>query len=224
MLTYALRPHDPAPAFDLGPRHPHCRRHSLLNRLRDDNRLHYEPPLIATKKSIDFMIEAKDGSRSWIDFRTVEPAWQDDDASWRRFEAIAAAFPKNASLVVDRAFGGAGISGQLAKSRWSFIQRTIQAEERAALLQDVERGPVRLMLCSTGFAWRLDHLEDFADFYRYGRARQDDWAGNAVARYMSDAGIALSRNLAGFSYIERKHDQISASRLVFDVCGPNMGR
>jgi hypothetical protein len=80
------------------------------------------------------MIQAADGSRSWIDFKTVAPQWQDDDASWERFENIAEDFPENSQLIVDRELGGAAISGQLLKARWSFIQRTVEAEGKAALL------------------------------------------------------------------------------------------
>jgi hypothetical protein len=55
-----------------------------------------------------------------------------------------------------------------------FIQRTIEVERKAALIPSNEMGRVWLLFCSDRFAWDCDELEDFADFYRTGRFRQDD--------------------------------------------------
>jgi hypothetical protein len=181
--------------------------------------LRYEPPLRATRRTIDFVIEWPDGKRSWIDVKTVAPIWIDDDPSWRRFERLAADFPDNATLVVNRAWCGAAISGQEIKARWSFIRRTMELEQKIALLHDDERGAVRLLLCSNG-AFRKDGLEDFADFYRSGRFRQDDWSRNAVARYMQDENANFARTLAGFCFLERDGDAASARELALDVRGP----
>jgi hypothetical protein len=184
--------------------------------------LRYEPPLSQTRRTIDFMIAWPDGNRSWIDVKTVAPAWTDDDPSWQRFERIAADFPDNSSLIVDRAWCGAAIAGQEIKARWSFIRRTVEAEEKVALLSDSERGSVRLLLCSNG-GFHKDGLEDFADFYRNGRFREDDWSRNAVARYMQDERIAFTRSLAGFCFLERVWDAAAASELAIDVRGPSFG-
>ena len=186
--------------------------HTILKHIGDEDRLRYEARLAGTAKSIDFLVETKEGP-VWIDFKTVAPQWQDDDASWERFERIAADFPAHARLVVDRAWSGAALSGQELKSRWSFIQRTVEAEQKAALLQDHERGPVWLLLCSNG-AWHLDGLEDFADFYRTGRFREDDWSQNAIARYLAAEGIGFTRTLAGFSFLRRYHEEVRANHFV----------
>lgn len=192
---------------------------AILARSQPDDILRYEPRLAATRKSIDFMVQRSDGSCNWIDFKTVAPDWDDGDASWRRFEAIAEAFPENARLLVQRQRGGAGISGQLLKARWSFVQRTVEAEQKFALLRTDERGPFKLMLCSSG-PWNHDDLEDFADFYRTGQFREDDWCRNAMARYLADEHITFDRTLAGFCYLERRHDEVNARHCVMDVRGP----
>ncbi len=184
--------------------------------------IQYEPPLKNTGKSIDFGLEWPDGTRSWVDVKTVAPKWIDDDASWHRFERLTADFPNNARLEVSRTWAGAAISGQEIKARWSFIQRTVEAEQKATLLSESERGPVRLLLCSNG-AFHKDGLEDFADFYRRGRFRDDDWARNAVARYMADEGITFAQSLAGFCFLERPWDAAFASELAIDVRGPAFG-
>jgi len=92
----------------------------------------------------------KDGRRGWIEVKTIAPQWQDDDDAWQRFEAIAAAFPDNARLVVDRAWGGAGVSSQEIKARWSFISRTIEVESKSALIPANEQGPVWLCFAPIG--------------------------------------------------------------------------
>ncbi len=192
--------------------------HAILMHIGEGDLLRYEPRLAATARTIDFRVETEEGPM-WIDFKTVAPQWQDDDASWERFERIAAEFPANARLVVAREWAGAALSGQEIKSRWTFIQRTVEAEEKATLLQSNERGPVWLMLCSNG-AWHLDGLEDFADFYRTGRFREDDWSRNAVGRYLETEGIVLKRSLAGYSFLRRYHEQAKANHFVQNVRGP----
>jgi hypothetical protein len=90
------------------------------------------------------------------------------------------------------------------------------------LLDESERGPVRLLLCSNG-GFHKGGLEDFADFYRTGRFRGDDWARNAVAQYMQEEGIAFARSLAGFCFLERGWCEAAASDLTIDVRGPALG-
>jgi hypothetical protein len=116
-------------------------------------------------------------------------------------------------------WSGAAIAGEEIKSRWSFVRRTEEVEQKVGLLADNERGPVRLLFCSNG-AFRQDGLEDFADFYRAGEFREDDWARNAIARFMSDSGVTFSRSLAGFCFLERPHGEVFATKLAIDVRGP----
>jgi hypothetical protein len=193
----------------------------LLKVLKADDRLSYEPRLSGTSKTIDFLVRGKDGSRGWIDVKTVAPAWNNDEVAWNRFVGIAKGFPSNARLVVSRDFCGAAIGGQALNTRWSFVRRTIEVEAKAALLTAQERGPVRLLFCSAG-EWREDDLEDFANFYRTGNFREDDWAQNAVARYMTEKGLSFTRVLSGFCYLKRHHEDAEACSFRKDVEGPAM--
>jgi hypothetical protein len=54
-------------------------------------------------------------------------------ARWRRFVQIAQDFPDNARLVVAEDMGGAAISGQGFKARFSLIQRTAELAAKVAL-------------------------------------------------------------------------------------------
>jgi hypothetical protein len=195
-----------------------CAASEILDDLRSVDRLLYEPRLSATPKSIDFCVEWADGGRSWIDMKTVAPGWQDDDAAWERIRQIAAEAPANTHLIVHRDHAGAALGGQMIKARWSFIQRAIALEAKIALLNEAERGPVRLLLCSDGARHR-DELEDFADLYRTGKFRADDWAQNAVARYMAERNLSFDRAITGFCYLERRHDEIQARKFTIDVKG-----
>ena len=167
---------------------------ALLDGCKGLTLLHYEPCMRGTAQTLDFCLYDADGHRVWIDVKTVAPQWLDDDEGWQRFQALAADFPPNARFGVQRAFAGAAIFGQAIKARWSFVTRTIEVEEKAALIPPEEGGPVWLMFCSDRFAWHRDDLEDFADFYRAGRFREDDWASSAIARYLSDNSLSLARS------------------------------
>ncbi len=195
----------------------------LLGLLPENDRLHYEPAIVGTPKRIDFLQVRANGERHWAEVKTVAPTWVDDEDGWQRFVRIAQSFPENAKLVVAREWAGAAIAGQFIKARWSFIARTAEVEARAALIPEAQKGPVSLMLCSTGSAWYPDQLEDFADFYRTGRHRADDWMSNATNRYMQEEGITFARSLAGFHYLARKHESVFADDLRLHVAGPPAG-
>lgn len=183
--------------------------------------LKYEPRLRKTAKSFDFLILYADGHRYWVDVKTVAPLWKDDEEAWQRFERIASELPENAQIIVHRDWCGAAISGEEIKARWSLIRRTIEVEDKVALLDEDEKGPVRLLVCSNG-GLHKDALEDFADFYFSRRFREDDWARNAVARYIADAGITFACSLAGFCFLERPWDKPLASDFAIDVRGPKL--
>lgn len=195
----------------------------FLNSLGKSEQLTYEPKMTGTQKRIDFQKIDAAGCREWFEVKTVAPQWADDEAGWQRFMRIAQDFPENARLVVEKEWAGAAIAGQAIKARWSFIQRTVEVEERCTVIPETEKGPVWLVFCSTGVAWSPDELEDFADFYRTGKHREDDWMRNAADRYMREEGIRFGCLLAGFCYLGRKHDEVSAHDFRKQVSGPNFG-
>lgn len=188
---------------------------ALLNRMKLDDQLFYEPRLTATAKTIDFLVRSADGTRFWLDVKTVAPVWRDDDAALARFQGFQSDLPGNTLFVA-----GAGNGNQGFNARFSFATRSIEFERKLALLTDGERGVARLLFCTSG-EWRLDDLEDFADFYHTGRFRQDDWSRNAVSRYMREKELVLRRTIAGFCYLERRHHESLAGHFVLDVRGPD---
>ena len=128
--------------------------------------------------------------------------------------------PDNTHFIVDREFGGAGLAGQAIKTRWSLVTRAVETEENAAPIPENMNGPVTLLFCSDYFAWHTDDLEDFADFYRTGRFRTDDWSQNEIGRYMRDKKRrTFTRALSGFHHLRRRHDEVSFD-LRFSVRRP----
>jgi hypothetical protein len=179
----------------------------------------YEPQLKRTPQRIDFKVQLQSGEFFWIEVKTIAPEWRDDDASWIRFQQLAEQFPSSARLVVDRALAGAALSGQAIKARWSFITRTLEVEKKARLLSMDEKAPMHLLFCSNG-PWSQDSLEDFSDYYHTGIFREDDWARNAVAKYMEDREFSFSRELAGFGYLYFRWETIELEKFALNIRGP----
>lgn len=195
----------------------------LLDRLSPGEKLIYEPPMKGTDKRIDFLILDADGSHSWVEVKTVSPQWNDTEAGWQRFLGFSEEFPETAKLIVDREWSGAAVAGQAFNARMTFIQKTMEVEQRARCIPAKLNGPVWILFCSTGSNWYIDELEDFADFYKTSHFRADDWAQNITARYMQDRNIVFERLLQGFHYLERKHSDVSAVNFVENVKAPDFG-
>lgn len=77
-----------------------------------------------------------------------------------------------------------------------------------------------LALCSDGFHWQQDGLEDFASFYYSGVHRGDDAFSNAEMKYISGKKITLNRAISQFAYMKRPQSQIRPARLNWNVRPP----
>jgi hypothetical protein len=126
---------------------------ALLSTMGEDETLSYGPPLLATKKTIDFRLNGTNGSAGWVDVKTVSPEWADTDERWERFLQIAADAPENVHIVRDKERGGAGISNQDLKTRWTFVQRTFALEEKIAAFDHSEKAPTSMLFCTYRLTW-----------------------------------------------------------------------
>jgi hypothetical protein len=61
-----------------------------------------------------------------------------------------------------------------------------------------------LVLCSDGFHWHPDQLEDFVTFYFTCAHRGDDPFSQVERKYIEDRRISLKRTIARFAYFQRK--------------------
>ena len=199
----------------------------LLNQMRESDTLHYEPKLTTTKKSIDFGIFAADGERHWVDVKTVAPRFEeieDPNAQIEKLNAALEAVPENQRSQFPLLLSGVQFisnTRQLLVARFSFIQKTIDLEEKISLLSASERGTVRMCFCSSG-EWHKDDLEDFSDFYFARRFRADDWSQGAIFQYMTQKNFMFRGGIDGFCFLQRKHDAALASAFVMDVKGPQI--
>ena len=193
----------------------------LLDSMGEGDKLMYERSMAGTEKRIDFLAITSTGQRNWIEVKTVAPQWVDGEEKWQRFTRIAQGFPENAQLDVKKEWMGAAVGGQFINTRWSFIKCAAEIEARAAFIPDSKKGPVSLLFCSTGSAWCVDELEDFAYCYRTGKPRADDLMQNAAKKYMHDEGISFNRSLAGFHYLGRECEEVFAYDFRMNLSGPS---
>ena len=194
----------------------------FLRDMEDGDALEYERHMTGTPKRIDFSVTWADRSLSWFEVNTVAPQWIDDEAGWKRFQSTAIGFQENARLIVGRNWAGSAISGQAIKARWSFLKRTSEVEERAALIPAVMRGPVALLFCSNGFDWHRDELEDFADFYRTETPRSDDWLANGMLLFMAEENIVLIGHWLVLGILSDLISRFTGKHLCSPCAGPSM--
>ena len=105
---------------------------AILESMGPEETLSYEPRLAGTPKTIDFLITAADGTRRWIDMKSVAPVWKDDDEAWQKVGKVVGAMPGNATLIVSRQWSGAAIGSQFINARLSFLQRAVELEQKIA--------------------------------------------------------------------------------------------
>jgi hypothetical protein len=77
-----------------------------------------------------------------------------------------------------------------------------------------------LALCSDGFRWHRDQLEDFVSFYSGGVYRGDDTFSQAEQKYMTDKKISLKRTISRFAYLQRKQGEMGPNRMNWHVRPP----
>jgi len=195
-----------------------CAARAILDNCGQDAILQYEPQLTKTPKSIDFRVDYPDAKHVYIDVKTIDPEWIDDDNVRRRQERSEKHMPANVMLITD-----AAAHHQLTSSREKFLLYALELEEKIELLTDDERGQYRLLFCGNGTSWRRSDLEDFADFYRRNRHRDDD-AFRAMEQYsMGQKGVQLKRTIDGLCFLFRYNLTSDIASIGVDVRGPIPG-
>jgi hypothetical protein len=109
---------------------------------------------------------------------------------------------------------------QELKARFGFVEKVFDVENKIATFTAAEQAPTYLVFCSDAGNWNRDSLEDFADFYRAGKFRADDWASEKIAEHMAKKGRVFGRTITGFCFLGRLHDEVTAEKFVWDVRGP----
>jgi hypothetical protein len=192
-----------------------CAAVAILNGAPIEALLSYEPPLQKSQKTIDFLLVLPGFPRQWVDVKTVDPEWRDDQKAEERRERALKHVPPNVSLVVD-----AASYHHMSATRARFLEYTLQFEEKIRLLSDAERGVYQLIFCGNGFSWRRDALEDFADFYLSGHHRSDDGLRDMESHVLKERGVAIDRSISGFCLLMRAYEDDGIRDFRCGVRGP----
>lgn len=196
---------------------------ALLEGPENDVRsLRYEPPLAGTEKSIDFRAEF-DGSRiAHIDVKSIVPKAVD---KWNQFQQAKQEswMPASARVALEEGSLGGELWHYGVAARAKMLEYSLELEAKIdfALRADPTAITI-LVLCSMGFHWSRDELEDFAGFYRTGVHRPDDPYSRMEAKHIRDKGIALSRQIGFFAFLERKQFDLDASAMSWAVAPPRL--
>lgn len=195
-----------------------CLARLILERLKC-NRLEYEPipALNNTQKTIDFRISMDNGNTIYCDIKTVQPREQDD---WEKFEQHKRFFPNNTEVILDNKWLGGEIWHNWYNSRGAFLTYTREFENKISTYDIADNTYFAMIFCSDGFDWRVNHLEDFADFYFTKRHNPDDKFSVMEDEFIRDEKITFLRNINRFAYFERPKIDIKETDFICPVRGP----
>lgn len=186
------------------------------------NQLIYEPPVKASsvsRKTIDFCASMENGQTVYFDVKTVQP---DTIDRWDKFEEAIKEdrFPKNVNMLLDEESFGGEIWHDSSSSRGRMLEYAVELEEKINNYEITDKTYFVMVFCSDGFDWRLDELEDFADFYKTGHHNPDDPFRKMENYFIEKKQIKLQRNITAFCYLERPKAETKVAKLVCPVQGP----
>lgn len=182
--------------------------------------IRYEPPITADGRRIDFVVPNAGGSTLYIEVKTVRPTQGDTEQNWQRYEKRRQLHTANTHYIVEREYLGAEIYAGSFSSRSKFMEYTRDFEPRLADASRVQPRRGVLAFCGTEIEWDRSELEDFADFYRNGRHRQDDPFAAMEAASLRTVDEPLRRNIAAFCFLKRPMDSTAGKKWITNVRGP----
>lgn len=183
-------------------------------------RLEYEPPLPGCARTIDFRATADNGQIAYVDVKTIRP---EDTDRWDQFERARTEgwFPENVIVGISEQWLGGEIWHAWFAARGRMLEYSLELEEKIAEAGlQADNAIFALALCSDGFRWHLDQLEDFVAFYFTGAYREDDSFSQVERKYMTDKKISLKRTITRFAYFQRKQGEIRPNRINWHVRPP----
>jgi len=195
----------------------------------------YEPRLRGSMKTIDFTVTAKGRPKHFVDVKTIRPAPRDRTDAYVR-AVQEGHLPENTrvelmKLVCDP--GGDEESDiktrpdgeawhDLVTARGRMLEYALELERKIQDARIAEDGSlVILALCSNGFRWGLDQLEDFASFYHTGRHRFDDPLSKMEAHFIREQKVDISRTISQFAYLSRSLFDLRQAEFVMPVRPPS---
>jgi hypothetical protein len=152
-----------------------------------------------------------------MEVKTIRPENKD---AWDRYEKHRKLFSSDTDVALQKDWLGGEIYHHMLAARSKFLDYNIDLEAKLREMEYDERLPARLCFCGDGFQWHEDELEDFADFYRRGKHRQDDHFAVMEMHTVSTEKIELDRSISGFSLVMRRPTATRHGRWRWEVRGP----
>ena len=182
--------------------------------------LSYEPRLPGSRKTIDFRVELGDGQFTFVDVKTIRPKSTD---RWDKYEQAMNEkwFPPGVVVDLAQYALGGEIWHDMTAARGRILQYTLELEKKIAECSPATTNArFILALCSDGFRWHQDELEDFVAFYTTGRHRSDDSLGRMERNYMREQSLRFSSAVHGFAWICRPQREIRPTEINWNVQPP----
>jgi hypothetical protein len=153
---------------------------------------------------------------------------EDGDQSRDRWAQYAAAqekgwLPDRATLTLSEEWLGGELWHNMFSARSRMLEYTLDLETKVeAAGLGARTDCIILMLCSNGFHWHEDELEDFVAFYMSGKHRPDDHLSQMELSYLQKHPLPPKRVVRRFGYLERSSDSILPGRLNWHVAPPRL--
>jgi hypothetical protein len=163
----------------------------------------YEPPMPSCSKRFDFHARCPAGVDRWIEVKTIQPQSRD---GWERYQQAISdhRFPESARLVLEEEWLGGELYHMAFAARSKILEYTLETEEKIAECLDGVKGvQTHLVLCSDGFRWHREDLEDFLHFYRRGVHFEGDHFGLMERYFLDSREPELRRNIGHFGFLKR---------------------
>lgn len=181
----------------------------------------YEAPLPATPKTIDFALVAENGSRIYVDVKTVRPKMV---GRWPKYEeAISQGLlTPGTDVELRQGWLGGELWHLMVSSRSRFLEHALDLEGKIREAGGLAGTKVILALFSSGFHWHLDELEDFVVYYQSGSHASFDPFGKMEAHHMAKEGLQLDRTISQFAFFKRAPESMSIDSGTWHVQPPRL--
>jgi hypothetical protein len=162
--------------------------------------IEYEPRLPAGDRRIDLYATGSQ-ARWYVEVKTIRPELKD---RWDQYRDLVTAgrITPNVTFHFDREWMGGELWHNKFCARSRMLEYSLDFEARISAARiDVPEHRFVLALCSDGFSWHEDELEDFVAFYRTGTHRRDDGLSRMEQHALKSA--SLTRQISAFAYLSR---------------------
>jgi hypothetical protein len=182
--------------------------------------IEYELPIINCNRTIDFLIKINN-KKIYCDVKTIHVERKDDyEVDWKKYKRTVAEKYLTGHIHLNKNELGGMIWHSMVSSRSKMLNYSCELEEKFQFVEKVPKAMCVMIFCGNGFDWVEDELEDFADYYKTGHHRSDDYFSKMEEHDMIQKGIQLKRNIDDFWYFERKFDQTKPEKFFINIHGP----